>query len=164
VFALLQPLGPITRAQVAAWCSARLTGRSIANPTTYLLAAARKDPRAAHREATAAAPRSTGPVTTHATVAQVQADAHRPGGPAQDVATRALEARKALANRPATQRPTADPGRSPELHGEALAAAQLAASRDRAQVLTAPEPDPEPEPEPDPEWENEPPDPDLPEW
>jgi hypothetical protein len=103
--------------------------------------------------------RGGGPRTTHANVQQVIADAHRPGGPAQDVEGAADAARKALANR---QRPVLPEPAEPALHGEGLAAQQLAASR--ASRLPEPEPPP-PEPEPaaaDPEPELA--EADLPDW
>jgi hypothetical protein len=74
----------------------------------------------------------SGPVTTHDTVAQVQAEARRPGGPSEELADRAADARKALANRPPAAPPTSstDPG-SIGRHGQDLARAQVAEARAR---------------------------------
>jgi hypothetical protein len=106
-----------------------------------------------------------GPRTTHSTVQDVIADAHRPGGPAQDVEARADEARKALANR---QRALdAEPDAEPRaLHGEALAREQLAAARTDREPLTRPAPEPEPAdagPAPA-EADADVPEPSLPDW
>jgi hypothetical protein len=86
---------------------------------------------------------------TAPTVKDIIADAHRPGGPSAEVADRAMEARKALANRPRPPGAEARDGdRSPTrgAHFEELAAAQLAEARAARAVI-----EPGPEPAADPE-------------
>ena len=167
IFAMLHAHGPITREQAAAYRDQVTGGRHLDDPALYVIAAIRKDPKAAYREAVSAtAPGQAAtrqPPRASMLCRRCGKTDHRtedcptlaPGADAQpdsgEVALRGADAaRKALANRERPAAAAPDPAR--ELHGEALAREQAAASR--AERGGPPGPPPEPEPEPEPEAES----------
>jgi len=143
IFAMLHAHGPLSREQAIAYRDSLVAGRRIEDPGRYAIAAIRKDPKAAYREAIAATPasptrlppppsmicRRCGAIGEHR-----EADCPKPP-PSDDAAKHgAAAARAGLVNRPrgaqaaALGEDSTDPTGA-GLHGEELARAQLAASR-----------------------------------